>query len=84
LQDEIDRIRGLEIGWDLSYTSSVRRGYLIELFEKQGLWEKFKAQHWAYGNTPGGIKERNRYLGIKERYDEWSKGGRGGGGGGGT
>jgi Endonuclease NucS len=74
LQAEVDEIRNMEIGWDLAYTSTVRRGYRVELLEKRELWEKFKAEHWAYGNTPGGIKERNRYLRIKDRYDDFLEG----------
>jgi len=74
LQAEVDEIRGMEIGWNLSYTSSVRRGYVVELFEKRGLLEEFKAKHWAYGNTPGGVKERDRYLRIKKRYDDFLEG----------
>src|SRR5713226_4281866 len=51
LQAEVDEIKDMEIGWNLSYTSTVRRGYIVDLFEKRGLLEEFKAKHWAYGNT---------------------------------
>jgi hypothetical protein len=74
LQAEVDEIRDMEIGWNLSYTSTVRRGYVVDLFEKRGLLEEFKAKHWANGNTPGGIKEQDRYLRIKKRYDDFLEG----------
>ncbi len=53
LQTEVDEIRNMEIGWNLPETSGVRRGYIVNLFEKRGLLEEFKATHWPNGNTPG-------------------------------
>jgi hypothetical protein len=64
----------MEIGWNLSYTSTVRRGYIIDLFEKGGLLEEFKATHWANGNTPGGIRAQDSYLRIKQRYEDFLEG----------
>jgi hypothetical protein len=74
LAAEIDDIRNMEIGWDLSYTSSVRRGYVFELFQKRHLLKEFNAKYWPYGNTAGGLKECERLLRIKERYDEFLQG----------
>jgi hypothetical protein len=37
LQQEIATIRDMKIEWDLSYTSSVRRGFIIELFKTRGM-----------------------------------------------
>jgi Endonuclease NucS len=74
VQDEVDEIKDMEIGWNLSYTSTVRRGYVVDLMEKRGLLEEFKAKHWAYGNTPGGALERDRYLRIKRRYEDFLEG----------
>ena len=52
LKAEVDEIRNMEIGWNLSYTSSVRRGYIVDLYEKHSLLEEFKATHWANGTGP--------------------------------
>jgi hypothetical protein len=49
-----------------SYTSSVRRGLIIELFKKRRLFDKFKDLHWAFGNTDPGIKAINRYRNIRK------------------
>ena len=46
LSDEISDIRNMDIEWDLSYTSSLRRGYIIDLFQARGIWDEFKAIKW--------------------------------------
>jgi hypothetical protein len=74
LKAEVDEIRNMEIGWNLSYTSTVRRGHIVELFAKHGLLDEFTAKYWPSGNTEDGLKERNRYLRIKQRYDEFLEG----------
>jgi hypothetical protein len=70
---EIDDIKDMEIEWDKPYTSSLRRGYIVKLFESRGLFEEFKTRYWSIGNTPEGQKLRRRFLRIKEQYDEWLK-----------
>jgi hypothetical protein len=74
LAKEIAEIRDMIIEWDLSYTSSLRRGYVIELFEKQGIFDEFKTSYWAYGNTPGGERRRRRFLKLKSRYEDFLSG----------
>jgi len=74
LQAEVDEIKNMEIGWNLSYTSTVRRGYIVDLFDKRGLLEEFKATHWANGNTPEGIRAKDSYLRIKQRYEDFLDG----------
>lgn len=73
LEKEINAIREMIIEWD-SYTSSLRKGYLVELFEKGGLFDDFRANYWPVGNTPWGEKERRRVLAIKERYEAFLAG----------
>lgn len=68
---EVDAIRELEIEWDKPYTSSLRRGYIVALFERHGLFDEFKEHHWAFGNTPEGQAFRRRYLRIKEQHETW-------------
>jgi len=69
LEQEVQEIRDMVIEWDLSYTSSLRRGYIVTLFESKGVFEDFKSAHWSFGNTPGGERKRSWYLRIKERYE---------------
>lgn len=74
LQREIDEIRQMVIEWDSSYDSSLRRGYIVELFEVSGVFDEFKAKHWSYGNTPRGETLRRRYLRIKKQYEDFLAG----------
>jgi hypothetical protein len=71
LEQEIKAIRDMVIEWDSSYTSSLRRGYIIELFEKRGVFAAFKTAHWVVGNTATGETQRRRYLRIKTQYEEF-------------
>ena len=43
LEAEANAIRDMVIEWDATYTTSLRKGYSVELFEKRGLFEEFKA-----------------------------------------
>ncbi len=74
LEKEVGEIRNMIIEWDSSYTSSLRRGYIIELFEKSGFFDDFKQAHWSFGNTPTGEINRRRYLRIKAKYEEFLAG----------
>jgi hypothetical protein len=74
LEREVNDIRDMVIEWDSSYTSSLRRGYVVELFEKHGVFEDFKKAHWTFGNTPTGETKRRRYLRIKAQYEEFLSG----------
>ena len=57
LESDVNDIRDMVIEWDLSYTSSLRRGYIVALFEKRGIFDAFKKDHWLFGNTPRGEKK---------------------------
>ncbi len=74
LEQDIAAIRDMVIEWDSSYTSSLRRGYIIELFEKHSIFEDFKAAYWPYGNTTYGESKRRRYLKIKKQYEDFLSG----------
>jgi hypothetical protein len=74
LEKEVSDIRDMDIEWDSSYTTSLRKGYIVELFEKRGILDEFKSKHWELGNTPEGEKERQRVLRIKERYEAFLAG----------
>lgn len=75
LEKEVNEIRDMEIEWDSSYTSSLRRGYIVDLLEKHEIFDEFKAECWAHGNTPNGESKRRRYLRIKRQYEDFLAGG---------
>lgn len=74
LDREVADIREMVIEWDSSYTSSLRRGYIVALFEKHGLFDLFKQEHWSFGNTPTGETKRRLYLRIKAQYEAFLAG----------
>lgn len=69
LEREMADVREMVIEWDSSYTSTLRRGYVVALLEGHGLFDTFKKEHWQFGNTPTGETNRRRYLQIKARYE---------------
>ncbi|MBI4282589.1 MAG: DUF91 domain-containing protein [Chloroflexi bacterium] len=71
LEKEVSVIRDMEIEWDLSYTSSVRRGYIVGLFNEKGVLEGFKEACWPNGSTPVGERDIRKYLRIKQRYEDF-------------
>lgn len=74
LDREVKEIKDMEIEWDRSYTSTVRRGYLVELFEQHGIFDEFKVKHWTDGNTHAGETHRKRYLLIMKEYKDFLAG----------
>jgi hypothetical protein len=76
LQEEVARIRDMEIEWDRSYTSTVRRGYLVDLFQRNGVFDAFKQRYWPEGNTPSGQTMALRYLRVKSDYEDFLAGNR--------
>src|SRR5712692_5651807 len=74
LEREAEKIRNMPVDWDLKTTSSVRRGHMVDLFEKHGLLDAFKDQHWLYGKTPSGEQKQRWYLRLKARYDDFLSG----------
>lgn len=75
LEREVADIRDMVIEWDSTYTSSLRRGYVVDLFEKHGIFEEFKANHWSLGTTPAGETKIRRYRRIKQQYEDFLAGG---------
>ena len=74
LEREVSEIREMVIEWDSSYTSSLRRGYIVALFERHRLFDEFKKEHWSFGNSLAGERKRLRYLRIKGQYEEFLAG----------
>jgi len=73
LQKEISTIRDMVIEWD-SYSTGLKKGYLVELFNKSGLVDEFMTNYWPVGKTPWGEKECRRVLRIKDRYEAFLAG----------
>lgn len=71
LENEVSTIRDMEIEWDLSYSSSLRRGFIVQLFKEKGVLEAFKETCWENGNTPDGERRIRRYLRIKQQYEDF-------------
>jgi hypothetical protein len=71
LEREIAAIRDMEIEWDLSYTSSLRRGFVVDLFTKKQLFDAFKQQYWPAGDTPWGQRKKEFWLRLKGRYEDF-------------
>ena len=62
MQREVNETRDTIIERDSPHASSLRRGYIVELFKRHGILDEFKAEHWAHGNTSAGETKRRRYL----------------------
>src|SRR5262245_33810790 len=75
LATEASAIRRMPVTWDETWDTSVRRGRLIELFQKRGLLTKFIDECWPVGATPDGQAELQRCLGISAKYDQYLEGG---------
>ena len=71
--EEARKIRDMNISWDRPYTSSVRRGFMIGLFQKNGIFSAFKEAHWPYGLTQGGEREVRRCLKIKAKFPRFNQ-----------
>jgi hypothetical protein len=74
LASDADRIRDMNINWDRPYTSSVRRGLIIDLLAQKGLLPAFKETNWPYGLGERGKAEEKRYLKLKSEYEHYVKG----------
>jgi len=74
LENEIRAIREMPIQWDSSYTDSLRRGYIVALFEEHGIFDAFKSEYWSFGNSASGETMRRRFLRIRSRYEDFLAG----------
>ena len=74
LQSEMEAIRDMEIEWDLSYTSSLRRGYMIALLRSKQLYETFVDRHWPLGKEAWGKRKTEFWVSLKSRYEDYLEG----------
>lgn len=68
LVSEVTAIKDMDIEWERSYDTSVRRGRIIELFESRNLLSQFIDQIWQFGNTASGESLKRRYIRIWHDY----------------
>lgn len=68
IENEAQKIKQSDIRWK-SYTSSIRRAFIIDLFRKRGLFDKFKNAHWRVGSAEQ-EKATERYRKIKDGYEK--------------
>lgn len=52
----------------MSYTSTLRRGKVLELLEKNNLLEEFIDKHWPFGKTEKGKRKIQRYKSILNSF----------------
>lgn len=69
LSDEIARIKAMPTKSEKSYNSTVRRGCVIVLFEREGLLHDFCTQVWPRGRTQEGAKEIEHCHKVKRDFD---------------
>lgn len=74
-EQEVDAIRSMDIEWDLPYTSTLRRGFVVDLLERHGIFDEFKAVHWRNGGTRAGDALVRRFRRIKSQYQNYIAGG---------
>lgn len=69
LSEQAEEIRDMEIDWDRPYTSSVRRGRIVRLFEEHCLISKFIAECWPFGATEAGTVSQKKVVKIAGDFD---------------
>ena len=74
LGKEVETIKDMEIEWDRSVTSSLRRGYILRLFQTKGVFEEFWKKHWVHYQTREGQRLARWYLKNAEEYDGFLEG----------
>lgn len=71
LKSEVNEIRKKVIQWDRRRTTPVRKGYIVDLFEKRGIFDEFKGTYWPFGNSGPGENKRLGYLQWKQEYEDF-------------
>jgi hypothetical protein len=74
LEKEVTEIRDMEIEWDRSITSSLRRGYILKLFRSKGIFDEFHQKHWPHFSTRQGQTLAKWYLKNADEYDRFLQG----------
>jgi hypothetical protein len=71
LDEAVNAIKNMAVVWPLSYSSTVRRGFIVDLFKNHGLYDAFVIAYWPFGKTPPGQNYAAFTLRIKERYERF-------------
>ena len=74
LTSEINKIKNMEITtWDKPYTSTVRRGYILNLFNEKGILPEFIKKYWPDGDgaTKPGLLKQNFYTKVVKDYENY-------------
>ena len=71
LSEEVAEIRGMEIEWDRSYTSSVRRGFVVRLLQETNNFEEFIEKCWQVGKSSWGESKIRRLLRLAADYETY-------------
>jgi hypothetical protein len=74
LEPQVTEIKGMEVEWHRKIKSSVRRGFMIDLFQKHSLLTRFQQEHWPAGGSPEGQAEVRRCLRLKDDYEAFLNG----------
>jgi predicted HNH restriction endonuclease len=74
LAEDVAKIRSMKITWNRPYGPTVRRGYMIDLFDRKNILERFMQRHWPGGLTAPGQAERRSCLRIKSEFDAYASG----------
>lgn len=74
LSEEVADIRSMEIEWDRSYTSSVRKGLIIRLLKDKNLLDEFIENYWPTGKTLIGEKRIRKVLNLAAEYESYISG----------
>lgn len=71
---EVADIKSMEIEWNRSYSSAVRKGFIIRLLKDKSLLDEFIENHWLTGKTQVGEKKIRRVLNIATEYESYLAG----------
>jgi hypothetical protein len=74
LNEKINEIRNMVVEWDRPQTSSLRRGFIVELFQDHGIFEEFRKKHWSFGSTSAGEGKLRFYRRIRGDYSAYLSG----------
>lgn len=74
-QDAISAIKAIDADdYEDHSSSTVRRGYIIDLMLQRGIFTKFADNYWPYGNTLSGQNKQLFYTNVKKSFDHFLKG----------
>ncbi len=74
LSEKVAEIKEMEIEWDRSYTSSVRRGFIVRLLQEHNIFDEFIEKYWPVGKSGWGASRIRRVLGLAADYENYLAG----------